>query len=131
MTEHQQTINLNPVFIVENKPDNIIKLNSFFLYIFLFLEISLIILLFYYFFKTELIFIYYYFFQNNTYSEEDKQIYNNYMYNLKSIITADKTCKQVNQEWYPIYNSNREMLSFNKKPIIFKKEEQCKLFLNL
>lgn len=123
-------INLEPVFL-NTVEEHIPQLNSIFLYLYLLFEIIVIALLLYYFFKTEIIFLYNNIFVKEQYSEEDKKKYNYYMSGLKSVIMTNKYCEATDNIWYPKFGDNKNMLTLDKKKISFKKEEECKKFLNI
>lgn len=126
--EKQSIINLKPVFVTTEE-EYIPRLNSVFLYIFLFFQFIVIVLLIWYFFKIEIIFLYTKIFTPEKYREEEKKTYNNYMYALKNIITTNVFCVKQDENWYPKYDSGKNMLTLDQKNIMFNNEEACKTFI--
>jgi hypothetical protein len=126
----KSVINLKPIFFnkeEEYRP----KLNSIFLYIFLFFQFLVIICILYFFFKIELIFLYTNLLNKEQYNEEDKRKYNYYMYGLKNIITMNKYCEVSNKKWYPKFGKGKNMLTLDQHSIVFNTEDACKQFLNI
>lgn len=127
--ENQSIINLRPVFL-NTQEEYIPKLNSFFLYIFLFFQFIVIGLLIYFFFQIEIIFLYNKLFTPEKYSDEEKLKYNSYMYALKNIITMNIYCEGQGNQWFPKYGSGKNMLTLDQKNIIFNNEASCKAFIS-
>ncbi|QKE44543.1 putative entry-fusion IMV protein [Yalta virus] len=127
--EKQSIINLKPIFLNE-EVEYIPRLNSLFLYVFLFFQFIVISLLVYYFFQVEIIFLYNKIFYPEAYSEEDKKKYNSYMFALKNIITMNVYCEKEEDKWYPKFGSGRNMLTLDQQKIVFKDEASCKMFIN-
>lgn len=126
-------INLKPVFITKFNNSNVLSFDSVFLYIFLLFEICVVVLILYFFFQNEIIFLYYNVFKDKTFSDEDKTIYNEYMYNMKIILSSPKYCSKITNNWYPLYSDykskNNFMLALNNNKIFFENEADCKGFL--
>lgn len=143
-TENKQIINLTHVFqIPPEKPIKSFK--SLFLYIFLLFELVIVILICAFFFKKEIIFIYHSLFQKEVYSLDDKRKYNEFMFNVKSIIETPKYClfipsvenknhnnetEKITNKYFAMFRNNQYMKALNGDRLYFDDEESCNKFLS-
>lgn len=126
--EEKTIINFNPIFSKDGIEKRI-RVNHFFTYIFFLFELIIIVFFFYYFFKFEIIFIYNSIISKQKFTITDKNVYNNYMTQIKNIIEMPKYCFNTGLHWVPRFSSDKNMLALDGNIIIFDNEKDCKLFI--